>query len=370
MFEWYAQTYWSIQVDLYASYDIILYHPHIKWHLLVLHCFLGMFVSLNTTACLEVFDGYTRWVLPSAKVGSGLVDVDPLEKKRWLIGGQRSVYACDVSICLIYIDIRSILFIEGFVGDVYPFKVFVKSTKSMWGECNVRRLRDLGLNPCHVWSSSWIPQIGILTHHDDQCDQWWWTLPRTIPCFSYVSSFTPFQCTISIHTCIFVFIFRRIFAPGQLLWETICFAYFFWHKVCIYIYIEDWNHVSIPSKCILNTFPTEPLKKGILKPGLQRELEWSTSRSTSPCGSIQVPCKTHRGFYHFRWRLIFIYIYTHYIHINWIYPPPRIPVPNEGLQGFPTKYDDFRLVVTVGGRRSNIQNWYVNWQWGLTFWWD
>lgn len=28
------------------------------------------------------------------------------------------MYACDVSICLIYIDIRSILFIDGLDGDV------------------------------------------------------------------------------------------------------------------------------------------------------------------------------------------------------------------------------------------------------------
>ena len=50
-----------------------------------------------------------------------------------------------------------------------------------------------------------------------------------------------------------------------------------------------------------------------------------------------------------------IYIYTLYTY-KLDLTPPRIPVPNEGLQGFPTKYDDFRLVVTVGGRRSNIQN--------------
>ena len=211
----------------------------LKWHLLVLHCFLGFFRYV----CITQHDSMSWglwWIHPmgvaKCQGWQRIGGCGSIGKKRWLIGGQRSVYACDVSICLIYIDIRSILFIEGFDGDVFPFKVFVKSTKSMWGECNVRRLRDLGLNPCHVWSSSWIPQIGILTHHDDQCDQWWWTLPRTIPCFSYVSSFTPFQCTISIHTCIFVFIFRRIFAPGQLLWETICFAYFFCIKY-VYIYI-------------------------------------------------------------------------------------------------------------------------------------
>lgn len=108
----------------------------------------------------------------------------------------------------------------------------------------------------------------------------------------------PFQY-IHDHTCILC-LYLEESSPGTAFVGDYLFCLFFCIKyvLCIYIYIEDWNHVSIPSKCILNTFPTDQLKKGILKqspPGLQRELEWSTSRSTSPCGSIQVPLPT-KGF--------------------------------------------------------------------------
>ena len=148
----------------------------------------------------------------------------------WCFNMIQYVWCIYIYIFTGYTLIYCILFIDGLDGDVYPFKVFVKSTKSMWGECNVGGLRDLGLNPCHVWSSSWIPQIGILTHHDDQCDQWWWTLPRTMPCFSYVF----FLHSLSVHNFntymiihVYVFIFRRIFAFFPLLWETFFLAYVF-----------------------------------------------------------------------------------------------------------------------------------------------
>ena len=171
-----------------------------------------------------------------------------------------------------------------------------------------------------------------------------------------------------------VFIFRRIFA-----WDSFCGRLFvlliFLHKVCIvyiYIYIEDWNHVSIPSKCILNTFPTDQLKKGILKqspPGLQRELEWSTSRSTSPCGSIQVPLPT-KGFT-VSGEDWYIYIYT--LDLS---PHPEfqcqmkvcrdslLKIWFSGGDCWGEKIQHIKLICKLTKKNEIIL------RWGLIFWWD
>ena len=46
---------------------------------------------------------------------------------------------------------------------------------------------------------------------------------------------------------------------------------------------------------------------------------------------------------------IYIYVYI-YICIYWVWPPPGIPVANEGLQGFPTKHVIVLVVNGILGR--------------------
>ena len=57
-------------------------------------------------------------------------------------------------------------------------------------------------------------------------------------CFSYVSSFTPFQCTISIHTCILC-----LYLEESLPWPAFVGDHFFGlffciNFLCVYIYIH------------------------------------------------------------------------------------------------------------------------------------
>lgn len=95
VFIWYHPIYnprikmTPVSSPLFFRYVCITQHDSMSWGLWWIH-------PMGVAKC----QGWQRiWLRGCGSIG----------KKRWLIGGERLVYACDVSTCLMYIDIRIII---------------------------------------------------------------------------------------------------------------------------------------------------------------------------------------------------------------------------------------------------------------------